>query len=97
MPDEFTMDTSPPSSAAPAECHYTLQEIMQIVWLSHQFPANVDFHDPRMAAELIITPAAVDAAAAVKRNFEALALTISSESRGDIAGMYMSVPRLPYL
>ena len=57
----------------------------------------MDFHDPRMAAELIITPAAVDAAAAVKRNFEALALTISSESRGDIAGMYMSVPRLPYL
>jgi hypothetical protein len=88
------MDTSPPSSAAPGERHYTLQQVMQIVWLSHQFPGNVDFHDPRMAAQILIRKTATDAAAAIKNDLEAIALTLTSESRGNVDSMYMSLSKL---
>jgi hypothetical protein len=89
MPEQFTMDTSNSGFALPRESHYTLSKVMQIVWVSHQYPANVDFHDPRMAAKIDITQTALDAAATIKNDLEAAFLTLSSGSRADVDGMYM--------
>ena len=92
-------DTAAPST----QRLFTKKELTQVVWpvLVQQFPSNVDFNDPRVAASLEclnddITETARDAAAAIKKDLDAAVLTRSSESPGNVTGTYMPLLRRFY-
>lgn len=98
------MDAPTSGAAAPAtEQTFTEEDevLMQVLWLllAEESPLHVDFKDPGVAACLQSLGGEIgdrprDAAAALKKRFEAAASTRTSDSPGDDNGTYMFIPKV---